>query len=286
MRRVTSSGYSADRRVRRHRRRRHHAADGADESDRERGGRRQMNCRGRPRRTTWRDRLPGRAMPGRRLHDLRSGRDPDRDDVQRHRARRRARRTGIACARSTRQGTWARTASIVNATTPAAPDTTPPTAPTNLAGTAVSSSQINLTWTASTDNVGVTGYRVERARAQLHQLRPGRPRQPGRLQRQRVGANTTYRYRVRAVDAAGNLGAVQRDRPSRRRWRADTTPPSAPTNLVATAAGPSQVDLSWTASTDNVGVTGYRVERCQGAGCTTFAQVGNADRARASATRG
>ena len=53
----------------------------------------------------------------------------------------------------------------------------------------------------------------------------------------------------------------------------DTTPPSAPTGLTATASA-GQVSLSWTASTDNVGVTGYRVERCQGASCTTFAQVG------------
>ena len=36
----------------------------------------------------------------------------------------------------------------------------------------------------------------------------------------------------------------------------------------------SQINLTWTAATDNVGVTGYRVERCQGAGCTTFTQVG------------
>ena len=34
------------------------------------------------------------------------------------------------------------------------------------------------------------------------------------------------------------------------------------------------MSLGWTASTDNVGVTGYRVERCQGTGCTTFTQVG------------
>ena len=54
----------------------------------------------------------------------------------------------------------------------------------------------------------------------------------------------------------------------------DTSPPSAPTGLTATAAGSGQVNLNWTASTDNVGVTGYRVERCQGAGCTNFAQVG------------
>jgi fibronectin type 3 domain-containing protein len=54
---------------------------------------------------------------------------------------------------------------------------------------------------------------------------------------------------------------------------ADTTPPTAPTGLTATATSSSQVNLSWTASTDNVGVTGYRVERCQGASCSTFAQI-------------
>ena len=53
----------------------------------------------------------------------------------------------------------------------------------------------------------------------------------------------------------------------------DTIPPSAPTNLAASAASSSQINLSWTASTDNVGVTGYRVERCQGAGCSNFSQI-------------
>ena len=50
----------------------------------------------------------------------------------------------------------------------------------------------------------------------------------------------------------------------------DTEPPTAPSNLVATAVSGTQINLSWTAATDNVGVTGYRVERCQGAGCTDF----------------
>ena len=54
----------------------------------------------------------------------------------------------------------------------------------------------------------------------------------------------------------------------------DTQPPTAPTNLTATAVSGSQINLSWTASTDNVGVTGYLIERCQGAGCNNFAQVG------------
>src|SRR2546430_8133610 len=38
----------------------------------------------------------------------------------------------------------------------------------------------------------------------------------------------------------------------------------------------SQINLSWVASMDNVGVTGYPVERCQGAGCTSFAPIGTA----------
>ena len=50
----------------------------------------------------------------------------------------------------------------------------------------------------------------------------------------------------------------------------DTTPPTTPSNLMATASSAGEIDLSWTASTDNVGVSGYQVERCQGAGCANF----------------
>jgi chitodextrinase len=57
---------------------------------------------------------------------------------------------------------------------------------------------------------------------------------------------------------------------------ADATPPTAPTSLGATASSSTQIGLTWTASTDNVGVTGYRVERCTGASCTSFAQIGTA----------
>jgi len=50
----------------------------------------------------------------------------------------------------------------------------------------------------------------------------------------------------------------------------DTQPPTAPANLTATARSSTQIDLSWTASTDDVGVTGYQVARCQGSGCSAF----------------
>src|SRR5437763_14731426 len=54
---------------------------------------------------------------------------------------------------------------------------------------------------------------------------------------------------------------------------ADSTPPTAPTNLLANAISGSQVDLTWTASTDNIGVAGYLLERCQGASRSNFAQI-------------
>ena len=63
----------------------------------------------------------------------------------------------------------------------------------------------------------------------------------------------------------------------------DTQPPSAPANLVATAIGVSQVHLSWTASTDNVGVTGYLVER-QDPGKPEFCAGGDEPPGRATTT--
>ena len=53
----------------------------------------------------------------------------------------------------------------------------------------------------------------------------------------------------------------------------DSQPPSAPSSPSAAAASTSQINLSWTASTDNVAVTSYLVERCQGSSCTNFAQI-------------
>jgi glucose/arabinose dehydrogenase/chitodextrinase len=153
-------------------------------------------------------------------------------------------------------------------------DTSPPTAPTGLSATAVSGTQINLAWTASTDNVGVTGYRLERCQGasctNFVQVAtpPGTSYSDTGLQ-----AATTYRYRVRARDAANNLSAYSSVQSATTPAAQDTQPPTVPTGLTVTAAGPSQVNLAWTGSTDNVDVTGYLVERCQGVGCSNFVQV-------------
>ncbi|PYS27524.1 MAG: hypothetical protein DMG11_16110, partial [Acidobacteria bacterium] len=148
-------------------------------------------------------------------------------------------------------------------------DTTPPAAPTNLAAAASSASRINLTWTASTDNVGVTGYRIERCQgagcstfAQIGTSTSASYSDTG------LSASTSYRYRVRATDAAGNLSAY-----SNTASATTDAPPTAPANMTATASGGTQINLTWTASSSSIGILNYLVERCQGAGCTNFVQI-------------
>jgi glucose/arabinose dehydrogenase len=74
-----------------------------------------------------------------------------------------------------------------------------------------------------------------------------------------LAAQTLYNYRVRSADAAGNLRLGGNN--TFTTTGTDTSAPTVPGNLVATAASPTVVNLSWTASTDNVGVTGYDVLR-------------------------
>ncbi len=77
------------------------------------------------------------------------------------------------------------------------PDTTPPSAPTNLAATSVTSSQVSLSWTASKDNVGVAGYRVYRNSTQIAWVTSTS------YADKTVLPQTTYSYYVVAYDAAG-----------------------------------------------------------------------------------
>src|SRR5439155_1069380 len=140
-------------------------------------------------------------------------------------------------------------------------DTTPPTAPTGLTATAASSTQINLAWTASTDNVGVTGYLVERCQG-------AGCRQFAKVAGLTTSSNTTgltpgsrHSYLPRAAEAAASLRSGSTTAAASTTAAPDTTPPTAPSGLTATTASTTQINLAWTASTDNVGVTGYLVER-------------------------
>src|SRR5262249_39281334 len=54
---------------------------------------------------------------------------------------------------------------------------------------------------------------------------------------------------------------------------ADTQPPTAPGTPTGNGVSGTQINLSWAAATDNLAVTGYQLERCQGAGCSNFTQI-------------
>jgi chitodextrinase len=88
-----------------------------------------------------------------------------------------------------------------NFTTPVPPDTQAPTAPKGLKAAPISSTQINLLWTASTDNIGVTGYKIYQNNIQIGSTANTSYQATG------LNANTSYSYRVAAYDAAGNTSA-------------------------------------------------------------------------------
>lgn len=130
-------------------------------------------------------------------------------------------------------------------------DGTPPSTPTNVNVASTGATTARVTWSASTDNVGVAGYRVYRDGV----LR-GSPTSTSFDDTGLVGG-TGYSYTVVAFDANGNTSGV-----ATRSWTqpvADTTKPSTVT--LSGSIAKNKVTLSWTAATDNVGVVGYRVYR-------------------------
>lgn len=235
--------------------------------------------------------------------------------------------------------------------TPPAPDTQAPSVPSGLTATVASATQINLGWNASTDNVGVAGYKIYRNGSQVGTSTTTSYSDTG------LTPSTTYTYKVEAYDAAGNtalsasvsattpaapdtqapsvsiaspasgstvsgtinvsasasdnvevagvqfkldgsnLGSEDTSSPYSVSWdtttatndshtltatardaagntttssavtitvnndSSDTQSPTVPTGLTATAASATQINLSWNASTDNVGVVGYRIYR-------------------------
>lgn len=136
--------------------------------------------------------------------------------------------------------------------TGATADTQAPTVPTALASSSVTYNSFNVSWNASTDNVGVTGYNVYRNGSLQGTTTSTNYSFTGQ------SASTTYAIAVSAFDAAGNTSSqasinVTTPAPP------DTQAPTAPTNLAASSVTQTTLTLTWTASTDNVGVTGYDV---------------------------
>ena len=139
----------------------------------------------------------------------------------------------------------------------AAADTEAPTAPTEVTATDITTTTAKVTWTASTDNVGVTGYNVyvndSETPVNGETLVTGTE-----YALESLTAGTEYKVTVKAVDAAGNVseGAVYA---FTTKTEKDTEAPSAPTNVVVTDVTTTTAKVTWNEATDNVAVVGYNV---------------------------
>ncbi|WP_304608588.1 glycosyl hydrolase family 18 protein [Hyalangium versicolor] len=156
-------------------------------------------------------------------------------------------------------------------------DTQAPSAPGNLASPSKTSTSVSLSWSASTDNVGVTGYDVYRGTTLAGSSSSTSFTVSG------LSANTAYSFSVKAKDAAGNVSAASSTLSVTTSAASNcAVAPSAPTGLSSPSKTSSSVNLSWTAAAPgtNCSIVGYdvyngttRVAQTTGTG-TTFTVSG------------
>lgn len=127
-------------------------------------------------------------------------------------------------------------------------DTQPPTIPTGLSSSDITETSASISWEASSDNIGVIRYNVYRDNVLVGNSATTNYTDTN------LSSGTSYSYTVTAKDAAENESQAS-DALSVQ--TIDTQAPTIPANLVSTAKSTTSITLSWDASTDNVGVTGY-----------------------------
>lgn len=132
-------------------------------------------------------------------------------------------------------------------------DNQAPTAVTTLAANNTTANTTQLSWSASTDNIGVAEYQIFQDGNLLDATTSLTYAVSG------LSGNTTYAFTVLAVDAAGNVSAPGNNVSITTLANSDTQRPSRVTSLSASNTTGSSTQLSWNASTDNVGVVGYQV---------------------------
>lgn len=139
--------------------------------------------------------------------------------------------------------------------TGAAADTERPSVPGSPIPVSIGADWATLQWNASTDNVGVAAYRLIDASDGSTVVET--PDTTATLDALVAG---TYTFHTRAVDAAGNVSYRSGNRTFEISGVVpDTTRPSVPGSAQVLSLGPDSVNLAWNASTDDVGVAGYRI---------------------------
>jgi hypothetical protein len=150
----------------------------------------------------------------------------------------------------------------------------PPAAPTGLTATADSSSQITLLWTDNSTTE--TAFDVESCIGtgctDFAWIGATGANEAGAVHLGLI-ADTLYRYRVRATDGAlvSNDSNVA-EASTLPAPPGEGEPPTAPSNLTATADSSSQVTLLWADNSTNE--TAFHVESCNGIGCSNFVEIG------------
>jgi chitodextrinase len=159
--------------------------------------------------------------------------------------------------------------------TASGPDISSPTAPGGLYASGVSSAVFALGWAAAADNVGATGYRLDvSTSAGFAVFVAGyNDRDLGNVLTASVTGlsdSATYYARLRAYDAAGNTSADSSVLSTTTTSGPDVLAPTPPAGLYAGAVSSAAFTLGWSASSDNVGVTGYRLDVSTSAGFGVF----------------
>lgn len=133
------------------------------------------------------------------------------------------------------------------------PDTEKPSTPANLIASNITNTTVDLNWTASTDNIAVSTYIIKVDGVDFSSSNTNSKTLTS------LTKNTTYSVKLIAKDAAGNISNESNTISIKTTNIVDITPPSSITDLSSSNISSSSVVLSWTASTDNVGVTSYEV---------------------------
>ena len=138
-------------------------------------------------------------------------------------------------------------------TTNTSTDNEAPMAPINLLASNLGETTADLSWTAATDNIAVTGYNIYNNGTIFASV--------GNITNYSLTnliESTNYNITVRAFDAANNESTDSNNQEFTT-LTPDTENPTAPNNFLASNVQNTTVDLTWTASTDNVAVTGYNI---------------------------
>ena len=154
-------------------------------------------------------------------------------------------------------GNLSEASNAVTARTKSAEDLTPPTPPLNLRIDDVTTNSVSLSWEAAIDDVGVTGYHVYRD-DQLIQTLSGT--ELSYIDTGLMEA-TTYTYKIRAVDQAGNLSEASSAVKARTKMTIEVSRPLPPTKLRSARVTEHEVALMWDAPNESKEIMSYQVYR-------------------------